>query len=53
MYGDSQEQTPGVYAIDEDGGLTLLHQYQDGEYCLENLLEEFGLLIPCPGRNAH
>ena len=42
MYGDSHEQSPGVYAIDEDGGLMLLHQYQDGEYCLENLLEEFG-----------
>ena len=42
MYGDSQEQTPGVYAIDDDGGLTLLHEYQDGEYSLEDLLEEFG-----------
>ncbi len=42
MYGDSQEQTSGVYAIDEDGGLTLLHEYRDGEYSLENLLEEFG-----------
>ena len=42
MYGDSQEQTSGVYALDEDGGLTLLHEYQDGEYSLENLIEEFG-----------
>ena len=42
MYGDSQDQTPGVYAIDEEGGLTLLHEYQDGEYTLEDLLEEFG-----------
>ena len=42
MYGDSQEQTPGVYAIDEQGELTLLHEYQDGEYSLEDLLEEFG-----------
>ena len=41
MYGDSQEQTPGVYAIDEDGQLTLVHKYQDGEYSLEDLLEEF------------
>jgi hypothetical protein len=42
VYGDSQEQAPGVYAIDEHGGLTLLHEYQDGEYSLEDLLEEFG-----------
>jgi len=42
VYGDSQEQTQGVYAIDEDGGLTLLHAYQDGEYSLQDLLEEFG-----------
>ncbi len=42
MYGDSQEHTPGVYAIDEQGELTLLHEYQDGEYSLEDLLEEFG-----------
>ena len=42
MYGDSQEQTAGVYAIDENGELTLLHAYQDGEYSLEDLLEEFG-----------
>lgn len=42
MYGD-QEQTPGVYAIDERGELTLLHEYQDGDYSLEDLLEEFGL----------
>ncbi len=42
MYGDSHEQAPGVYAIDDQGGLTLLHEYQDGEYSLEDLLEEFG-----------
>ena len=42
MYGDSQDQTSGVYALDEDGGLTLLHEYQDGEYSLEDLIEEFG-----------
>ena len=42
MYGDSQETSSGVYAIDEDGGLTLLHEYQDSEYSLEDLLEEFG-----------
>ena len=42
MYGDRQEQTPGVYAIDERGELTLLHEYQDGDYSLEDLLEEFG-----------
>lgn len=42
MYGDSQEQTPGVYAIDEQGELTLLHEYQDGEYSLNDLLEQFG-----------
>jgi hypothetical protein len=42
VYGDSQEQTSGVYAVDEDGGLTLLHQYQDGEYSLDDLIEEFG-----------
>ena len=42
MYGDSQDQPPGVYAVDEDGGLTLLHEYHDGEYALEDLLEEFG-----------
>ena len=42
MYGDRQEQTPGVYAIDELGELTLLHEYQDGEYSLEDVLEEFG-----------
>jgi len=42
VYGDRQEQTPGVYAIDEDGELTLLHEYQDGEYSLDDLLEEFG-----------
>jgi hypothetical protein len=42
VYGDSQEQTQGVYAIDEDGGLMLLHEYQDGEYSLQDLLEEFG-----------
>ncbi len=42
MYGDSQETTSGVYAVDEDGGLTLLHEYQDGEYSLEDLIEEFG-----------
>jgi 5'-3' exonuclease len=41
VYGDSQDQTPGVYAIDEEGGLTLLHEYQDGEYSLDDLLEEF------------
>jgi hypothetical protein len=42
VYGDRQEHTPGVYAIDDNGGLTLLHEYQDGEYSLEDLLEEFG-----------
>ena len=42
MYGDSQEHTPGVYAIDEDGGLTLLHEYINDEYSLEDLLEQFG-----------
>jgi len=42
VYGDSQDQMPGVYAIDDDGDLTLLHEYQDGEYSLEDLLEEFG-----------
>jgi hypothetical protein len=42
VYGDSQDHTPGVYAIDEEGELTLLHEYQDGEYSLGDLLEEFG-----------
>jgi 5'-3' exonuclease len=42
VYGDRQEHTPGVYAIDDNGALTLLHEYQDGEYSLEDLLEEFG-----------
>ena len=42
MYGDSQGQTQGVYAVDEEGGWTLLHEYHDGEYSLEDLLEEFG-----------
>ena len=42
MYGDSQEHTPGVYAVDEDGELTLLHEYLSDEYALEDLLEEFG-----------
>jgi hypothetical protein len=42
VYGDNQEQTPGVYAIDEDGGLTLLHEYLGDEYSLGDLLEEFG-----------
>ena len=42
MYGQSAEHAPGVYAIDDDGELTLLHQYQDGDYSLEDLLEEFG-----------
>ncbi len=42
MYGDSQDQAPGVYAIDDDGELTLLHEYQEGEYSLEDLIEEFG-----------
>ena len=36
MYGDSQDQAPGVYAIDDDGELTLLHEYQDEEYSLED-----------------
>lgn len=31
-----------MYAIDEHGELTLLHKYQDGEYSLDDLLEEFG-----------
>ena len=42
MYGDSQEQTPGVYAVDEQGALTLVHEYQNDEYSLEDVLEEFG-----------
>lgn len=42
MYGDSQDQAPGIYAIDDDGGLTLLHEYLGDEYSLEDLLEEFG-----------
>jgi hypothetical protein len=42
VYGDSQETSSGVYAVDEDGGLMLLHEYQDGEYSLEDLIEEFG-----------
>ncbi len=42
MYGDSQDHTAGIYAIDENGELTLLHEYQDDEYSLEQLLEEFG-----------
>ena len=42
MYGDSQEHTPGVYAVDDDGELTLLHEYLSDEYALEDLLEEFG-----------
>jgi 5'-3' exonuclease len=42
VYGDSQDQTSGVYAVDDDGGLTLLHEYQDSEYSLDDLFEEFG-----------
>jgi hypothetical protein len=42
VYGDNQEETPGVYAIDEDGGMTLLHEYLGDEYSLGDLLEEFG-----------
>ena len=42
VYGDSQEQAPGVYAVDEDGELTLVHEYRDDAYSLEDLLEEFG-----------
>jgi 5'-3' exonuclease len=42
MYGDSQDQAPGVYAVDDKGELTLLHEYQDGDYSLEDVLEEFG-----------
>ena len=42
MYGDSQEHAPGVYAVDEHGGLTLVHEYQNDEYSLEDVLEEFG-----------
>lgn len=42
MYGDNQDHTPGVYAIDEDGELTLLHEYLGDEYSLGDLLEEFG-----------
>jgi 5'-3' exonuclease len=42
MYGDSQDQAPGVYAVDDNGELTLLHEYQDGDYSLEDVLEEFG-----------
>ena len=42
MYGDRQEQALGVYAIDERGELTLLHEYQDDDYSLEDILEEFG-----------
>lgn len=42
MYGDNQEHTPGIYAIDEEGELTLLHEYLSDEYSLEDLLEEFG-----------
>ena len=42
MYGDSQEQPPGVYAVDEQGGLTLVHEYQNDEYSLDDVLEEFG-----------
>jgi hypothetical protein len=43
MYGDNQENTSGVYAIDEQGELTLLHEYHDEEYSLEDLVEHFGL----------
>lgn len=42
MYGDSREQPPGVYAVDDQGGLTLVHEYQNDEYSLQDVLEEFG-----------
>ena len=42
MYGDSQEQAPGVYAVDDQGRLTLVHEYQNDEYSLDDVLEEFG-----------
>jgi hypothetical protein len=52
VYGDSQEQTAGVYAIDEDGGLTLLHEYLGDEYSLEDLLEQFGFGRAETGRES-
>jgi len=42
VYGDSQDQAPGVYAIDEQSGLTLVHAYLNDEYSLADVLEEFG-----------
>lgn len=43
MYPGDQDQHPGVYAIDEQGGLTLLHEYQNEDYSLEDVSENFGL----------
>lgn len=43
MYAGDRDQTPGVYAVDDQGGFTLLHEYQNEEYSLEDVQESFGL----------
>ena len=43
MYAGDRDQAPGVYAVDEQGGLTLLHEYQNEDYSLDDVQESFGL----------
>ena len=43
MYGSQGETSPGVYAVDEQGALTLVHEYHNNEYSLADVQEHFGL----------
>ncbi|MDX1434641.1 MAG: hypothetical protein R3286_19525 [Gammaproteobacteria bacterium] len=53
MYAGDRDQAPGVYAVDEQGGLTLLHEYQNEDYSLDDVQESFGLGAVERGDDAH
>lgn len=53
MYAGDRDQAPGVYAVDEQGGLTLLHTYQNDDYSLEDVQESFGLGTVERGDDEH
>ena len=43
VVNDLREDTPGVYYVDADGELTLVHLYQGGDYSLDDIVEYFQL----------
>lgn len=40
---DTQSDEPGVYSVGADGRSRRVHLYQDGDYALADIVENFGL----------